>query len=93
MMTVGLIFSPICRSQRLVFMNKIERKKPVTNLLKDYEDGGEMDLEIPEEPSRLSERHKQETEYFKIMKRMRGTKHHKPDGKIRMLKNYVLIHE
>ena len=74
-------------------MNKIERKILGTNLLKDCQDGGEMDLEIPEEHSRLSERQKQEKEYFKIMKRIRGPKHHKPDWKIRMLKNYVLILE
>ena len=74
-------------------MNKIERKILGTNLLKDYQDGGEMDLEIPEEHSRLSERQKQEKEYFKMMKRMRGPKHHKPDGKIRMLRNYVFIRE
>ena len=74
-------------------MNKIEREIPGAQLLKDYQDFGEMDLDIPEEYSGLYERQKQEKEYFKMMKRMRGTKHHKPDGKIRMLKNYVFIHE
>ena len=74
-------------------MNKIEREIPGAQLLKDHQDFGEMDLDIPEEYSGLYERQKQEKEYFKMMKRMRGPKHHKPDGKIRMLKNYVLIHE
>ena len=74
-------------------MNTIKRKIPVTQLLKDYQDFCEMGLEIPKEQSRLSERQKQEKKYFKMMKRMRGPKHHKPDGKIRMLKNYVFICE
>ena len=70
-------------------MNKIERKIPGTQLFKDYQDFGEIYSEMPEEHSRLAERQNQEKEYFKMMKRMRGPKHHKPDGKIRMLKNYV----
>ena len=74
-------------------MNKIERQIPGARRFKDYQDFGEMDLDIPEEYSRLDEIQKQEKENFKMMKRMRGPKHHKPDGKIRMLKNYVLIHE
>ena len=70
-------------------MNKIERKIPGTQLFKDYHYFGEIYSEMPEEHSRLAERQNQEKEYFKMMKRMRGPKHHKPDGKIRMLKNYV----
>ena len=74
-------------------MNKIDKKIQDTQLLKDYEEFGEIYSEMPEEYSRLAERHNQEMEYFKMIKRARGPKHHKPDGKIRMLKTYVLIHE
>ena len=74
-------------------MNKIKRQISDARHFKDYQDFGEMDLDIPEEYSGLDEIEKQEKEYFKMMKRIRGPKHHKPDGKIRMLKNYVIIHE
>ena len=87
LVTIGLTF---CLSKHNIRVKNKIRAIRVANILQDLEDSGFAVLALVRKESEVDDAHfsgqKEEREYLASLKRKRGGKVHKPDGKIRMLR-------